>query len=201
MLHREESIRTVSAREYTHPEQLKHKRSRSSALPETSQQTVADACAKTQGPALHSRESGERAQLTQQTKTKGRSDITPSPGGHPPQRPYAQGRTLQGRECFTFIGPCQAMCARPYAWSSTLPWKHHAPCEHQRHGCRCWDTRGTTCPAAEVTGLVAGPLPLGEMARTVAQLGCDSGLHQRVPLRVQSVRVVGGVNVLVDTTM
>ena len=56
-------------------------------------------------------------------------------------------------------------------------------------------------PAAEVAGLVARPLPLGEMARVVSQLGCDRGLHQHVPLRVQSVPVVGGVNVLVDTAM
>ena len=35
----------------------------------------------------------------------------------------------------------------------------------------------------------------------MAQLGCDHGLHQRVPLRVQSVPVGGGVNVLVDTAM
>ena len=39
-------------------------------------------------------------------------------------------------------------------------------------------------PAADVAGLVARPLPLGEMARVVAQLGCDRGLHQHVPLRV-----------------
>ena len=39
------------------------------------------------------------------------------------------------------------------------------------------------------------------VARVVAQLGCDRGLHQHVPLRVQSVPVVGGVNVLVDTAM
>ena len=32
-------------------------------------------------------------------------------------------------------------------------------------------------------------------------LGCDRGLHQHVPLRVQSVPVVGGVSVLVDTAM
>ena len=56
-------------------------------------------------------------------------------------------------------------------------------------------------PAAEVAGLVARPLDLREMARVVAQLGCDRGLHQHVPLRVQSVPVVGGVNVLVDTAM
>ena len=56
-------------------------------------------------------------------------------------------------------------------------------------------------PAAEVAGMVARPLPLGEMARVVAQLGCDRGLHQHVPLRGQSVPVVGGVNVLVDTAM
>ena len=56
-------------------------------------------------------------------------------------------------------------------------------------------------PAAEAAGLVARPSPLGEMARVVAQLGCDHGLHQHVPLRVQSVPVVGGVNVLVDTAM
>ena len=56
-------------------------------------------------------------------------------------------------------------------------------------------------PAAEVAGLVARPLPLGEMAREVAQLGCDRGVHQHVPLRVQSVPVVRGVNVLVDTAM
>ena len=55
-------------------------------------------------------------------------------------------------------------------------------------------------PAAEVAGLVARPLPLGEMAHVVAQLGCDRGLHQHVPLRVQSVPFVGGVNVLVDTS-
>ena len=41
-------------------------------------------------------------------------------------------------------------------------------------------------PAAEVAGLVARPLPLGELARVVAQLGCDRGLHQHVPLRVES---------------
>ena len=34
-----------------------------------------------------------------------------------------------------------------------------------------------------------------------AQLGCDHGLNQRVPLRGQSVPVVGGVNNLVDTAM
>ena len=56
-------------------------------------------------------------------------------------------------------------------------------------------------PAADVAGLVARPLPLGAMARVVAQLGSDRGLHQHVPLRVQSVPVVGGVNVLVDTAM
>ena len=39
------------------------------------------------------------------------------------------------------------------------------------------------------------------LTRVVAQLGCDRGLHQHVPLRVQSVPVVGGVNVLVDTAM
>ena len=53
-------------------------------------------------------------------------------------------------------------------------------------------------PAAEVAGLLARPLPLGEMARVVAQLGCDRGLHQHVPLRVQSVPVVRDVNFLVD---
>ena len=56
-------------------------------------------------------------------------------------------------------------------------------------------------PAAEVAGLVARPLPLGELARVLAQLGCDHDLHQHVPVRVQSVPVVGGVNVLVDTAM
>ena len=56
-------------------------------------------------------------------------------------------------------------------------------------------------PAAEVAGLVARLLPLGEMACVVAQLACDRGLHQHVPLRVQSDSVVGGVKVLVDTAM
>ena len=42
---------------------------------------------------------------------------------------------------------------------------------------------------------------LGEMARVVAQLGCNRGLHQHVTLRVQSVPVVEGVNVFVDTAM
>ena len=64
---------------------------------------------------------------------------------------------------------------------------------------------GIGSPAAEVAGLVARPLPLEEMARVVAQLGCDRGLHQhvpfRVPFRVQSVPVVGRVNVLVDTAL
>ena len=48
---------------------------------------------------------------------------------------------------------------------------------------------------------MARPLPLGEMARVVVQLGCDRGLHQHVPLRVQSVLVVGGASFLVDTAM
>ena len=39
------------------------------------------------------------------------------------------------------------------------------------------------------------------LLRVVAQLGCDRGLHQHVPLRVQSVPVVGGVNVVADTAM
>ena len=52
-------------------------------------------------------------------------------------------------------------------------------------------------PAAKVAGLVARPLPFGELA----QLGCDHGLHQHVPLRVESVPVVRGVNVLMDTAM
>ena len=54
-------------------------------------------------------------------------------------------------------------------------------------------------PAAEVAGLVAFLLPLGKMARVVAQLGCDRGLHQHVPLRVQAF--VGGADVLVDMAM
>ena len=54
-------------------------------------------------------------------------------------------------------------------------------------------------PAAKVAGLVARPLPLGEMTREVAQLGCDRGLHQHVPLRVQSVPEVRGFNILEDT--
>ena len=41
----------------------------------------------------------------------------------------------------------------------------------------------------------------GTPGPVVAQLGCDRGLHQHVPLRVQSVPVVGGVNVLVDTAI
>ena len=56
-------------------------------------------------------------------------------------------------------------------------------------------------PAAEVAGLAASPLRLGELDRVVAQLGCVRRLHQHMPLRVQSVPPVGGVNVLVDTAM
>ena len=41
--------------------------------------------------------------------------------------------------------------------------------------------------AAEVAALVARPLPMGEMARVVAQLGCDRGLHQHVRLRLPEV--------------
>ena len=55
--------------------------------------------------------------------------------------------------------------------------------------------------AAGVAGLVALLLPLGEMARVVAQLGCDHDLHRHVPSRAQSVPAVGGVNVFVDTAM
>ena len=40
------------------------------------------------------------------------------------------------------------------------------------------------------------PLPLAELARVVAKLGFDHGLYQRVLQRVQSVPVVGAVNVL-----
>ena len=54
-------------------------------------------------------------------------------------------------------------------------------------------------PAATVAGLVARPLPFGELARLEAQLGCDRGLHQRVPLRVHMVPFAGGANVLGDT--
>ena len=39
------------------------------------------------------------------------------------------------------------------------------------------------------------------VALMVTHAGCDRGLHQHVPLRVQSVPIVGGVNVLVDTAM
>ena len=70
-----------------------------------------------------------------------------------------------------------------------------------RHELEPQQTHTGFSPSAEVAGLVARPLPLGEMARVVAQLGCDRGLHQHVPLRVQSVPVVGGVNVLVGTAM
>ena len=56
-------------------------------------------------------------------------------------------------------------------------------------------------PAAEVAVPVARPLPLGGLARVVAQLGCDDGVHQHVPLRVQLVPVFRGVNVLVDSAI
>ena len=52
-----------------------------------------------------------------------------------------------------------------------------------------------------MAGFVARPLPLGELAHVVAQMGCDHGLHQHMPLRVQSVTVVGGANFRVDTAM
>ena len=52
-------------------------------------------------------------------------------------------------------------------------------------------------PAAEVAGLVARPLPSG--VGTCGGTACDRGLRQHVPLRLQSVSGVGGVNVLVDT--
>ena len=60
---------------------------------------------------------------------------------------------------------------------------------------------GICGPAAEVAGLVARPLPLGELARVVAQLGCDHGWHRREPLRVESAAVVEGVNALVEMAM
>ena len=60
---------------------------------------------------------------------------------------------------------------------------------------------GIGAPTAEVAGLVSRPLPLGELARVVVQLGCDHSVHTHVPLRVQSVQIAGGDNVLVDTAM
>ena len=52
--------------------------------------------------------------------------------------------------------------------------------------------------AGVVAPVVRSPLPLPELARGVAQLGCDHGWNQHVPLRVQSVLVVGGDTVPVD---
>lgn len=56
-------------------------------------------------------------------------------------------------------------------------------------------------PAAVVAGLIARLLPLRELAHGVAQLGCDHILRRHVPLRVRSVPVAGGVNVLVVTAI
>ena len=44
-------------------------------------------------------------------------------------------------------------------------------------------------PAAREAGVAPCPLPSGESAGVVAQLDCDHGLHEHVPLRVQSVPV------------
>lgn len=46
---------------------------------------------------------------------------------------------------------------------------------------------GTGGSAAMVAGVVARPLHLGQLARVVAQLGCDPGLHWQLPFRVPSV--------------
>ena len=43
---------------------------------------------------------------------------------------------------------------------------------------------GSGGPAAEGAGLVARPLPLGELALVVALLSCARGLHYDMPLRV-----------------
>ena len=110
---------------------------------------------------------------------------------HPPQ-PVS----LASWHCGTTFWPRPVGCSVASAVQPVLP----------SLGASCTDVAVTLVaglggPAAEVAGLVARPLPLGEMARVVAQLGCDRGLDQHVPLRVQSVPVVGGVNVLVDTAM
>lgn len=42
---------------------------------------------------------------------------------------------------------------------------------------------GIRGPAAEVAGLVARPLPSGELARVVARLGCDRGLGRKPAAR------------------
>ena len=86
-----------------------------------------------------------------------------------------------------------AMCTkqkhtyRLYSGPASQPDHHEMPMSNQTTTQRC----------------VARPLPLGELARVVALEGCDRGLHQHVPLRVhwQSVPVVGGVTVLVDTAI
>ena len=61
--------------------------------------------------------------------------------------------------------------------------------------------RGLVVPADTVAYPFAHPLPLGELAHVVAQHGCVLEFHQHMPLRVQSVPVTGGVNVLVDMAM
>ena len=58
--------------------------------------------------------------------------------------------------------------------------------------------RGSVVPRPRQLVLLARPSPVGELARVVAQLGCDRGLHQHMPLRVPAVR---GVNILADTAM
>ena len=56
-------------------------------------------------------------------------------------------------------------------------------------------------PAAEMSGLVDCPLTLGSWHVWWHSWVVIRGLHQHLPLRVQSVPVVGGVNALVDTAM
>lgn len=59
-------------------------------------------------------------------------------------------------------------------------------------------------PASTAARLGARPLPgnvLRELARVVVQLGGEHGLHQHVPVGVESVLVGRDGNVLVDTAV
>ena len=100
------------------------------------------------------------------------------------------------------VGQSEAAPANSKAGRPAEPWSvplEASAAAHLQHTSSM--VMGIGGPAAEKAGLAARPLPLGELARVVAQPGCDHGLHRHVPLRVQSVPVVGGVNVLVDTAM
>ena len=66
-------------------------------------------------------------------------------------------------------------------WLSVVRWARHGLVLQS-----LW-LRGLVVPRPR--WLVARPLPLGDLASVIAQLGCACGLHQHVPVRVNWSRM------------